>query len=161
MFKQLRVKQLCFYSNRASVQSKFTTIGQVKKYLEQPSWSLKESFNKIESVEEVSQKEFDKLMKLSGFSQDTKGFKKALNKQIAFINQLDSVPLTGTSVNERYARLLPRKTKSLTYTDLLTKIKEQKSAKYPDETTGYWDPTSAATASRNKFFVVAKNQFSK
>ena len=161
-----RVLHPRFYSSRVTIGAKFTSIDQITEFIDKNSWSIEKYLN-IDSIQAGADNELPsretvyKLLRLSGLpadsSVDIKPIQRRLGKQLKFIKKLQSIPLENENVDTRYARILPRHTKQLTYDELLNTIRYQKEHKHEDEISGSWKPSSRAVLSQNGYFVVNKD----
>lgn len=155
-----------YSSSKVSVGTKFTSMKEIKEYLDTPSWSLLEYLRNDTNSEEITDEQklpsvtsVKKLLKLSGFDSegvDIPQIQQRLAKQLIFLENLQRVPLGDSSDNTAFARIQPRTIKQLNYKGLLQKIEDQKNNKFEDEVSGSWDPLTNSAKSKNGYFVVTK-----
>ncbi|KAG0667740.1 glutamyl-tRNA(Gln) amidotransferase subunit F [Maudiozyma exigua] len=155
-----------YSSSKVSVGSKFTSMKEIKEYLDTPSWSLLEYLRNDTNTEEITDEQklpsvasVKKLLKLSGFDSegvDIPQIQQRLAKQLIFLQNLQRAPLDDSCDNTAFARIQPRTTKPINYKDLLQKIEDQKNNKFEDEVSGYWNPLANNIKSKNGYFIVTK-----
>ncbi|CAI4038796.1 hypothetical protein SMKI_06G1440 [Saccharomyces mikatae IFO 1815] len=145
----------------AKIGKKFENMDQIKNYLSQPVWSVREYLRvgvKEEKLELPSVKAVKKLLRLSGLpleGADIEGIQMRLAKQLSFINKLHSIPVEGEEHKKEYnARLMQRKTRQLSYAGLLEGIRHQTQDVELGELSGSWKPTGLAAESKNVYFVI-------
>ncbi|KAH3900860.1 glutamyl-tRNA(Gln) amidotransferase subunit F SCDLUD_002315 [Saccharomycodes ludwigii] len=160
-----KLKILRFKSS--SVGPEFKSIEEIEQYLKPESceWSVND-FLKVDESQQSnmvipSNQDISRLLKLSGLPQISSAEKlekirKNLSTQISFINKLHSVELSNDKTfKPQHARILPRETKKLTLDDLKNQIETSAVNKEAlGEISGYWDPTSLASISKDGFYVV-------
>ncbi|CCH60066.1 hypothetical protein TBLA_0C02570 [Henningerozyma blattae CBS 6284] len=158
----LRYKR--FYSSNTKIGTKFNDIGEIKSLISQDERPLAEYLKENTSTQpnqQISDDLINKLLRLSGLpyseNVDKTAIQEKLQEQLKFIGQIKEYNLNDSNPNEQFARLLPRKTKELTYEDIMNKIKNQKQDPSLGETQNSWVPTEFAEKKVDNFYITEKN----
>lgn len=142
----------------ARVGPKFRNLTEIKDYLARPCWSVAENIqiSSKEGMRIVPKATVEKLLKLSGLPiKDVEGFQQKLGRQLAFIDQLQSLPV-GENVDPSHARMMKREPVPLEFDQLMESILQQDLQKSKDlgETENSWKCTDLAAIKENGFYVL-------
>lgn len=138
-----------------SIGSKFTSKHQVYEYLSQTTWSIKEYFPKYNEKHSLpSETDIKRLLKLSGLMyKNTDVIQRNLATQLFFINRLHDI-CVSEDISSSDARILPRKSKPITFTELKELISNNKERELLGEISGSWNSTSLSNMSEQGYFLL-------
>lgn len=149
------------YTSKTSIGNKLESVDEIKKFINDNTWSLNDYFEITESNLKSSSlpsiEVVDKLLKLSGLPNDDKVDKlkiqKKLQEQLNFIRKVQEYKIDEEGIDPSHSRILPRKHKELTYDGLIKSIESQAPDPALGEIQDSWRPLSLAQETKDDYFV--------